>query len=74
MEHSKIYSGSIIFLILTIFSSVHRFVCTYLIKKENLSQVRSIAVVSQKKPTASNLETKTNLIYFELNFGQIFSD
>ena len=74
---------------------MHKFVCTYLIKKvnitnftnslptdsnlqktknKNLSQVKSIAVVSQKKPTASNLETKTNLFYFELNFGQIFSD
>jgi hypothetical protein len=95
MEHSKIYSGSIIFLILTIFSSVHKFVCTYLIKNVNItnftnslptdsnlqktrknifSQVRNIAVVSQKKPTASNLKTKTNLIYFELNFEQIFSD
>ena len=56
MEHSKIYSGSIIFLILTIFSSVHKFVCTYLIKKLNITNF------TNSLPTNSNLQ-KTRKIF-----------
>ena len=53
-EHSKRYSVSILFLFLTIFSSMHKFVCTYLIRKVNITSF------TNSLPTDSNLQ-KNNL-------------